>query len=194
MTSLLLLAAASAANPPGDDAGWEVLTSSPVRVECATVSGQPWCRSFGVIHAPIGQVDGALRDMSTSAHLFESVLSINVLAEDTMHITLDYPAPLDDRDYVAKYAYRTEGEVRTFTWTPVVHPGAPETDAAVRLPNFAGEWRLSPEGDGTAVRYTWQAEINGSFPTFAYSQAWKKAGHEALKDLANTQGATLTKQ
>ena len=129
--------------------------------------------------------------MSSNAGLFESVLSINVLAEDTMHITLDYPAPLDDRDYVAKYTYGTSGDARTFTWTPVVHDGAPETAAAVRLPNFAGEWHLSPQGAETLVRYTWQAEINGSFPTFAYSQAWKKAGHEALKDLANTQGAKL---
>ena len=188
------LLAAAAANPPGDDAGWEVLASSPVRVECAQVSGQPWCRSFGVIHAPLSQVDGALRSMSTNTDLFESVLSINVLAEDTMHITLDYPAPLDDRDYVAKYTYGTDGDARTFTWVPVVHPDAPETAAAVRLPNFAGEWRLSPQGSNTAVRYTWQAEINGSFPEFAYSQAWKKAGHEALKDLANTQGAKLSKQ
>jgi hypothetical protein len=192
MMPILLIAAAAAA-PPGDEAAWETLTTSPVKVECATVAGQPWCRSYGLIHAPIAQVDGALRNMSTSADLFESVLSIDVLAEDTMHIVLDYPAPLDDRDYVAKYTYITQGDTRIFQWSPVVHPGAPETAAAVRLPNFAGEWRLQPSGQNTIVRYTWQAEINGSFPSFAYAQAWKKAGHEALKDLANTQGAVLSR-
>ena len=193
MMSILLSAAALAATPPGDEAPWEVLTNKPVTVECATVDGQPWCRSHGLVQAPIEQVDGALRNMAANAHLFESVLSINVLAEDTLHIPLDYPAPLDDRDYVAKYVYAVDGETRTFRWTPVIHPGAPESDAAVRLPNFAGEWRLMPQGTGTAVRYTWQAEINGSFPSFGYSQAWKKAGHEALKDLANTQGAALSR-
>ncbi len=189
---MLLLTLTAAAAVPGDDATWEVLTKSPVKVECATVAGAPWCRSYGLIHAPIEQVDGALRNMSSSAELFDSVIKIDVLAADTLHIVLDYPAPLDDRDYVAHYSYDTDGDVRRFTWEPVVHAGAPETDEAIRLPSFAGEWYLKPAEGGTAVRYTWQAEINGSFPSFAYATAWKRAGFEALKDLANTQGATLS--
>lgn len=190
--ALLLAASASAGTIPGDEFVWNRLTNKPVPVECATINSKPWCRSKGVVHAPIAQVADALKNMRSNAHLFESVLAINVLSEDTLHIVLDYPAPLDDRDYVAQYTYSSDGDAELFTWVPVHHAGAPTNTGAVRLPNFAGEWRLQPSGDHTLVQYTWQAEINGRFPSFAYNTAWKKAGHEALKDLAHTQKAALT--
>jgi len=129
--------------------------------------------------------------MSKHAHLFESVIRIDVLEDDILHIVLDYPSPLDDRDYVARYDYAQSGDVRTFRWESVRHPAAPEGTDVVRLPNFAGEWRFSPHERGTWVQYTWQAEINGSFPALGYKTAWKRAGHEALRDLAQTQGAGL---
>jgi len=176
---------------PGDSAAWDALTSKPVPVECVTVGGAPWCRSEGLIAAPVTQVAEALKNMRYNAGLFESVLEIHVISDDVLHVVLDYPSPLDDRDYVAKYTYSTEGDTHLFRWVPAGIAGAPGAAEAVRLPNFAGEWRLEPRGGGTWVRYTWQAEINGKFPSFAYSQAWKKAGHEALKDLANTQKASL---
>ena len=189
---LLFVSVHTALALPGDSAPWESLSSKPVMVECATVGDAPWCRSEGVIEAPVEQVVDALKNMRYNAGLFEAVLEIHVLSEDVLHVVLDYPAPLDDRDYVAKYAYSTEGDAHLFQWEPSSLAGAPGAAEAVRLPNFAGEWRLEARGAGTWVRYTWQAEINGKFPSFAYGQAWKKAGHEALKDLANTQKASLS--
>lgn len=189
---LLLTSFALAADLPGDDAPWETLGTSPVKVQCARVSGVPWCRSTGVVGAPIDQVYDALLNMAYNAALFDSVVTIEVVAEDTLHVVLDYPAPLDDRDYVARYTYRIEGENRVVRWVPVVSAAAPETSAAVRLPRFAGEWRLEPREGATWVRYTWHAEINGSFPTFGYNTAWKRSGFEALRDLARTQKATLS--
>lgn len=183
---------ASVAALPPQEASWRPLSTSPVLVECSEAVGGPWCRSYGVINAPIDQVAESLRDMATSAHLFESVLRIDVLSDDVLHITLDYPTPLADRDYVAHYSHANEGQSQIFTWEPVAHERAPVTDAAVRLPNFAGEWRLEPRGSSTWVRYTWQAEIAGSFPSWAYEVAWRRAGQEALRDLARTRKATLS--
>jgi len=194
MNSLILVfsSLALAGSVPGDRAAWESLTTSPVPVECVTAAGEPWCRSTGLVLAPIAQVSQALEDMRHNAHLFDSVLRIDILEGDAVHVVLDYPSPLDDRDYVARYTYTVEGDAHVFRWVSELHPGAPITDEAVRLPAFAGEWRLEPRGEHTWVRYTWQAEINGSFPSFGYSTARKRAGHEALKDLANTQGAALS--
>jgi hypothetical protein len=191
-TLMILLPAAQASSLPGDEAPWAELADKPVPVACAEISGEPWCRSEGVISAPLEQVSQALQNMRYNADMFESVASISVLSDDLLHITLDYPSPLDDRDYVAKYTFSTDGDAHLFRWTPATDPGAPEVDGVVRLPNFAGEWRLEARGSGTWVRYTWQAEINGSFPSWGYSQARKKAGYEALKDLANTQKAELS--
>ena len=196
--SLLLLALTGSSAPadaaPGDEAAWSELSKSPVRVECTEVGGEPWCRSFGLVHAPIDQVSNALQNMRYNAGMFEAVVKIDVISDDVLHIVLDYPAPLDDRDYVARYTYAQQGDDHVFTWVPDSASQVPVAEGVVRLPNFAGEWRLTPRGDGTWVRYTWQGEINGSFPAFGYSQARKKAGHEALKDLANTQKAKLSSE
>ena len=83
-----ILFAAALALPP-DSAGWETLTERPVKVECTQFEGTPWCRSYGIIAAPLDQVAGALRDMRHSEHLFESVDSIEVLSENVLHITLE---------------------------------------------------------------------------------------------------------
>lgn len=181
----------SALAVPGDRASWEVIQETPVPVSCTTLASTPWCRSEGVVHAPVGDVVEALRNMRYNASSFESVVRIDVVDDDVLHIVLDYPSPLSDRDYVAEYTYRVEGDAHIYSWKPA-NSRYPEVEDIVRLPNFAGEWRLEPRGNRTWVRYTWHAQINGSFPSFGYKTAWKKAGHEALKDLAQTQKAKLT--
>lgn len=188
----LLGTLAHAGAVPGDDAAWTVIGTSPVTVECTRVDGKPWCRSFGRIHAPIDQVAAALREMPKRPDLFSSVLSIDVLAPNIIHVVLDYPAPLADRDYVARYSFSEDGDARIYRWEPVVRADAPPSDERVRLPHFTGEWRLEPRGDETWVRYTWEAEIGGSLPEFAYKIAWRRAGYEALRDLAHTRTAALS--
>ncbi len=189
---ILLSLSALALARPGADATWDLLDSSPVRIECTEVSGQPWCRSVGVIAAPIDQVASAMEDMASQSDVFEAVSQIDVLGDDTYRVVLDFPGMFSDRDYVAHFTKRVEGEARIYAWEPVTHPKAPEVDGIVRLSRMAGEWRLEPAGTGTKATYLWQAELMGSFPSWALSTARKKAGNEALKDLAKTRDAKLT--
>ncbi|MEQ1564696.1 MAG: hypothetical protein ABMA64_03575 [Myxococcota bacterium] len=185
----MILLPAVAFAMPGADASWTVLQSSNPRIECTTVGTEPWCRSSGSVAVPIDKVANTLEHMAEYQHLFSAITRIDVLAPDTMHIVLDYPFPLTDRDYVAKYTRSVEGEIRRYRWDPVVHPGAPETNDAVRLPRMAGEWRLEPAGAETKVTYLWQAEIAGSLPAGAYETARKTAGNEAIKDLGKAAAA-----
>lgn len=184
MPTLLLLTTHAWALP-GADATWTNLQAADPKIECTEVSGAPWCRSTGLVPLPIDQVANTLENMAKYQSLFASIVRIDVLAPDTMHVVLDYPWPLTDRDYVAKYTRGVSGEIRTYRWDPVVHPSAPETPEAVRLPKMAGEWRLEPVGNETRVTYTWQAEIAGSMPAGAYETARRKAGQEAIKDITN---------
>lgn len=186
------LAIQNASALPGPDAAWAELSSSPVRIECADVAGEPWCRSLGVVEAPIERVAATLEDMANQGEVFDSVLSIRMLAPDTVHVVLDFPGVLSDRDYVAKYTPATEGAVRLYRWVPVEHPDAPPQEGVVRLTKMAGEWRLEPDGARTRVSYTWQADLSGSFPTWALSVARKRAGWEALHDLAKAQKASIS--
>lgn len=196
MMTIGLLALSASFSPawalPGSDAVWTELSSSPVRIECAEVAGEPWCRSQGVVEAPIDRVASTLEDMANQGEIFASVLSIRMLAPDTVHVVLDFPNMLSDRDYVARYTQATDGTARLYRWVPVEHPEAPPQEGVVRLSKMAGEWRLEPDGGRTRVSYTWQADLSGSFPTWALSVARKRAGWEALHDLANAQKAALT--
>ena len=189
---MVTLYAAVALAMPSADATWEPLQDKPVPIECTTQGDATWCRSTGVLAAPVDAVTNSLKDMRNNASKFESIVQIDVLSDDAIRVVLDFPALLSDRDYVAKYTMREEGDARIFAWSSVAHPDAPPVDGIVRLPRFAGEWRLEPQGEGTKVTYLWHAEIAGSFPGWALPIARKKAGHEALKDLASVNGAALS--
>jgi len=190
----LAIITAALAKPPTDDVTWQTVRDDIVHIECAEEGGDFWCRADGVIAAPIDDVAKTLRDMPTHQEKFELVRSIRDLGDDTLHITLDYPSVFSDRDYVARYRHTSEGDVLRVIWEPVVHPDAPPVGSAVRLSKFEGEWRLAPTDAGTTVRYLWHAEPGGSFPEWAKPLARKRAGHEALKDLAAAQGSSLVKR
>ena len=180
-----LLTVAAAWALPGPTTAYAVVQDANPRVECATLADGPWCRSIGTIDRPIDRVAAVLEDMPKFRDRFPRILALEMLEPDTLHVVLDYPAGLSDRDYVARYTKTTDGDARLLRWVPVTHPKAPETDGVVRLPRMAGEWRLEPvDADTTRVTYLWQAEIGGSFPTFLAARARSMTGTEALSDLA----------
>jgi len=112
-----------------------------------------------------------------------------------MHITLDFPAPLADRDYVAKYVYTDEGDgLHTLRWSSVKHEDGAPVDGVVRLGDYEGEWRLVAAEDSTWVTYLWHAHYGGALPSFALSQARKKTAGEALKDIAHVNDTTYERK
>lgn len=173
---------------PGSDAAWEILAAGDPQIECTTADGEPWCRSTSLVALPIEKVADALEHMAAYQDRFDSILRIDTLEPDTYRIVLDYPFPLSDRDYVARYTRTTDGEARVYRWEPVAHPNAPAEDGIVRLPKMAGEWRLVSQGGATRVTYLWHAEIAGSFPDAGLSTARKTAGKEAIKDIRKAAG------
>lgn len=189
-----LVIATTIASPPGDEATWETVRDDIVHVECTGEGTQVFCRAEGVVSAPVDKVFDTLREMPKHQGKFELVKSIVELGDDTLHVTIDYPSVFSDRDYVAKYTQRTEGDVHHVTWRPVVHAEAPPVKGTVRLTSFEGEWRLEPAPSGTAVRYCWHADPGGSFPKWAKPLARKRAGHEALENLATATGGTLVER
>jgi len=183
------LTPASAAPPA--DATWEVLATAPVQVECTVWGGEPWCRSEAIVLAPVTGVASTLEGMAAHADVLTSVRSIEEVAPDTLHVVLDFPGMLADRDYVVRYTSSVDGQTRRYRWEPVDHPDAPPLEGVVRLSHMAGEWELGPVPAGTKVSYTWQADLGGSFPAWAESIARRRAGFEVLHDLASLRKAEL---
>lgn len=184
----LLLAIAFAL--PGADATWTTLSEKPVHVECTESEGQPFCRSTAVFEAEIGVLRQTLLSMDESSDKFDSIVSVDKLDEDVMRVVMDFPWPLADREYVAKYSRedREDGGM-VLSWVHTEHPKAGDPGGNVRLTEFAGSWTLSPEADGrTRVEYLWHGEYGGALPDGGLNMARKKTGQESLKDLAKACG------
>ncbi|MEQ1506849.1 MAG: hypothetical protein ABMB14_31770 [Myxococcota bacterium] len=137
----------------------------------------------GDAFAPMGQVSHRIGLMERGW--------IRAIDPEIRHVTIDYPAILADRDYVARYGREVRDGRRILSWTPVEHPSAPPVRGVVRLTAFEGEWQLEATGADTRVRYVWQADPAGDFPDWAMSQAKIRTGYEVLEELAHASGATL---
>lgn len=187
---LLFVLAQPALALPGSEATWETLLKNPVHVECTEVSGEPFCRSTAVFEAEPQALRDTLGSMADHVDEFESILEVQKLGDgDIMHVVMDFPWPLADRDYVAKYTQKDlENGGMVLEWTAASHPEAPATDDRVRLDNFQGSWTLTPKDGTTEVVYLWHALYGGSLPNQALNTARKKTGQEALKDLASAAG------
>ena len=160
----LFVSAALAAVPP-DDGTWSSLQESPVKIVCTEVGGKPYCRSTGVIGAPVATARSTFETLDQHVSQMGAITRIDRLEPDVLHVVMDYPFPLKDRDYVARFAHRTEADgTEVFAWTPVVNPNAPATSDAIRLTWLEGEWRFTPAGSQTRVTYVWQADPGGSIP------------------------------
>ncbi len=172
MQPLILLAATL----PGPDAAWDTLLKNPVHVECTEVGDTPYCRSTAVFSAKPDALRETLGNMADHVDKFESILECHKLGDDTMHVVMDFPWPLADRDYVAKYTQtNTDDGGMVLEWTPATHASAPASDERVRLDQFQGTWTLTPKDDGTTeVVYLWYALYGGSLPKGALNTARKK--------------------
>lgn len=189
MLLLPALAGLATAAVPPDSSTWSALQTTPVKVECTTYQGKPYCRSTGVIATGVDTAVKAFEELDKHVSQMGSISAINRLETDTLHVVMDYPFPLDDRDYVAKFAHRTDGGTHVFAWTPVTHAGAPETEGIVRLSWMDGEWRFAPDGSNTRVTYVWEADPGGNLPDVGAVR--KKAGYLAVSDMASACGTKI---
>lgn len=186
---MLILISSILAMPPSS-AQWTTIQSSPVRIECALEGEKPYCRSTGVIGVPVAQASETFAKLDEHVSKMGAIAAVNRLESDTLHVVMDYPFPLDDRDYVARFAHRTEADgTEVYGWVPVVHAGAPPTDGVVRLTWLDGEWRFAPAGGQTRVTYLWQADPGGNLPDVKAVRT--KAGTLAIQDIANACGTKI---
>lgn len=186
---MYLLLALNAAALPAAGVSWATLQQSPVRIECTT-SGDPYCRSTGVIGVASKVAADTFARLDQYLDRMHSITRIDRLEPDVLRVVMDYPFPLTDRDYVARFARRTEADgAEVFIWTPIAHPAAPDDGSTVRLSWMDGQWRFKDEGGNTRVTYLWQANPGGGIPDV--SAVYKQAGYLAILDIANACGTKI---
>jgi hypothetical protein len=185
----MLLSALAAAAPP-TDAKWAPLQSSPVRIDCADVPGRPYCRSTAVIGVPLAVATRTFEELDRHQDKMGAITLVERLEADVLHVVMDYPFPLSDRDYVARFTRRAESDgTVVYAWTPIEHAAAPPLEGVVRLTWLDGEWRFAAEGSHTRLTYVWESDPGGNLPDVRAVRS--KAGFLAIQDMASACGANI---
>ncbi len=182
---LFLATAALAAAPVPEGLGdWSILSDDEIWVGCTKVGGQDWCRATSELDVSIDQLSALLHDIPRYPQIFDRVSQAAELESGLVHVVLNMPFPLADRDYVARFTeHHSDGE-KVFRWV-ADDAAAPPADKVVRLVNSAGQWRLVDEGGATRVEYTWNGDLGGDVPSWALERAWRLQGTEVMEWLAD---------
>ena len=103
-------------------------------------------------------------------------------ATGTVNQVVTLPFPLENRDYVVHLTRVVEGSDHVITFTSVARPDIPVN--GLRLPDFAGEFRVHPTAGGrTEFSYLWQADLGPDIPSWALPLAWRAQGEEIVTGL-----------
>lgn len=178
---LPLLGISLAAAPPRALPGGTLIQEAGPRITCAP----PWCVGELSIDAPPEVVRATLQNFSHYPTMFPRVRSVESVSGDVVHVTLQMPFPLQDRDYII----RATSAGDELTLLPVAHP---LVEGVVRLPEFSGRWTFQPEGEGTAVVYVWHTDMGADIPEWAWERTWRTQGSEVLGRLKRYVEATYS--
>ena len=160
---------------------WNIIQKNEIEIRWTTYDGYPICQATSVLPFSIESISSIIEDVSNYPKVFKRIHKTNILEKDIIHVMLDMPFLLSDRDYVIKYKKYKTPDNWEFTFSPVKHINAPLDKKYVRLVNAAGKWKLISKGDNqTSVSYTWNGELLGDFPNFALERAWKTQGNEII--------------
>ncbi len=160
---------------------WNIIQKNEIQIRWTTYDGYPICQATSVLPFSIESISSIIEDVSNYPKVFKRIHKTNILEKDIIHVMLDMPFLLSDRDYVIKYKKYKTPDNWEFTFSPVKHINAPLDKKYVRLVNAAGKWKLISKDDNqTLVSYTWNGELLGDFPNFALERAWKTQGNEII--------------
>ena len=160
---------------------WNIIQKDETAIRWTTYGGYPICQATSVLPFSIESISSIIEDVRNYPKVFKRIHKTNILEKDIIHVMLDMPFLLSDRDYVIKYKKNKTQDNWEFTFRAVKHTNAPLDKDYVRLVNAAGKWKLISKDDNqTLVSYTWNGELLGEFPNFALERAWKTQGNEII--------------
>lgn len=165
---------------------WSIIQKKVIQIRWTDYEGYPICQTTSVLPFSMESISSIIEDVENYPSVFKRIHKTNTLEKDIVHVMLDMPLFLSNRDYVIQYIKSKNQNTWEFTFNAVKHIDAPEKNNYVRLVNAAGKWKLVPKNKNeTTVSYTWNGELLGDFPSFALERAWKTQGNEIIHWLSD---------
>ena len=169
--------------PQGNQENWKILQNddSGIWIGYLESTDITWARTSSKLPYNIERVSSMIEDKGNYYKIFDRVTSSKIIKHDVVHIRVDMPYFISDRDYVVRYnVERTNSEI-SYKFESAKDIYIPEYGSSVRLPDAAGEWHLKKINDSsTEVVYTWNGFLGGSFPSYALTKAWTTQGKEMI--------------
>ena len=147
---------------------------------------RPWCRSEVVLPFNEKMIINSLKSFKNYPNIFKRITSCKIISSNVVHIRLDMPYFISDRDYIVEYTMLEQRSRTIFAFDSGLHGRGPLLEGSVRLPNASGAWVIeSISEDSTKVSYIWNGELLGDFPSWALENAWKTQGKEVFVWMEN---------
>jgi len=141
-----------------------------------------WCRTKSTLPFSIDKISLVIENLENYDRVFDRVKSSVLVDTNIVHITIDMPFPISDRDYIVRYKVEKQNSFYSYKFKAVEDTNIAIDENCIRLVNAAGEWYLkTTDSSSTEVSYTWNGELGGDFPDWALSRAWKKQGTEMIE-------------
>ena len=139
---------------------WNTIQNENIQIRWTYYGGYPICQTTSLLPFSLESIASVIEDVGNYPNIFKRINKTKILQNDIVHIMLDMPLFLSNRDYVIQYKKQKSQETWEFTFNAVEHLDAPENNNYVRLVNAAGRWQLTPESKkNTLVSYTWNGEL-----------------------------------
>ena len=122
---------------------WEIIQETDVNLKWTNQNGFPVVRATAKMPFPIDSISKIIEDVKNYPNVFRRIHEIQILDKNIIHIMLDMPFLLSDRDYVIQYSKNKSEATWKFSFNAIDHEGAPVTEKYVRLINAFGKWAVS---------------------------------------------------
>lgn len=174
---LLMIAALSSSSALAADGDWKLMRNEDgIKAYARSIQGTNLLelKAITIVDAKMEVVGEVLRDVPSNPQWMADCSEARIVRpisrkEMIVHTTLDFPAPVSDRDLVVRSftTYLLDRARGIVTLTSVTDPAAPQRSGVVRMTDFSGEYVLEYiSRDKTGVIYSYRADPGGNIPTF----------------------------
>ena len=183
LINLLFISISLSSIPTIDYNEWISLQKGDISI-AYTEKDYTWCFSMGTFNAKMEDLLDIIEDVENYDKIFDSIRKSSRDENDIVHIMVDYPMPLSDRDYVVKFKKILEENTTIYRFHSDPSFNVPVHEDYIRLSNAAGEWRLVElENKLIEVSYTWNGELKGMLPFWISKRSWLRHGNEIMTNL-----------
>ena len=160
---------------------WITLNDEEIWVGYNITKDVDWCRTRSVLQYNINKISIMIEDLGNYHNVFDRVVLSKIVDDNVVHIRVDMPFPISDRDYIVRYTTNKTKNSASYKFKAAKDVSISIGDDCIRLINAAGEWYIKSIDDlSTEVTYTWNGELRGDFPNWALTRAWKTQGLEMI--------------